>query len=107
MGTRPEREQFDPTTLIERRNIQKEVMGVGEKRGRERRASTRKELEIGIEFFVNADIIAARSIDMSKTGLSFDTEAPLNIHMRMEIDGELCDREAQVVWATRNSYDRK
>ena len=46
------------------------------KTGRERRVSMRRELESKIEFFVNADIIAAKSIDMSEAGLSFDTESP-------------------------------
>jgi hypothetical protein len=81
----------------------KRRLGVKEKKGRERRVSARRELESKIEFFVNADIIAAKSIDISETGLSFDTEKPLKIHLRMDIDGELCDREAQFVWATRNS----
>ena len=74
-----------------------------EKKRRERRASTRRELESKIEFFVNADIIDAKSIDISETGLSFDTGEPLKIHLGMDIDGELCDREAQFVWAARNS----
>ncbi|MCD6294652.1 MAG: PilZ domain-containing protein [Deltaproteobacteria bacterium] len=74
-----------------------------EEKGHERRASTRKEMETKIEFFVNADIIAAKSIDISKTGLRFDTGEPLKIHLRMNIDGKLCDREAQFIWATRNS----
>ena len=74
-----------------------------EKNGRERRVSTRKEQESKIEFFVNADIIAAKSIDISETGLSFDTGEPLKIHLRIDIDGKLCDREAQFVWANRNS----
>ncbi len=76
---------------------------MNEKKGRERRVSTRKELETEIEFFVNADIIAAKSVDISETGLSFDTKEPLKIHLRIDIDGKLCDREAQFVWATRNS----
>ena len=74
-----------------------------EKKGHERRISTRKELKNGIEFFVNADVVAAESIDISETGLSFDTKEPLNIHLRMEIDGKLRDRAAQFVWATKNS----
>jgi len=76
---------------------------VKEKKGRERRVSARRELESKIEFFVNADIIAAKSIDISETGLSSDTREPLKIHMRMDINGELYDREAQFVWATKNS----
>ena len=72
---------------------------------RERRVSTRRKLENKVEFFVNADIINAKSTDISETGLSFDTEEPLKIHLRMDIDGELCDREAQFVWASRNSND--
>jgi len=72
-------------------------------KGHERRISRRKELQSKIEFFVNADIIAAQSLDMSETGLRFDTKEPIRIHLRMEIDGELCDREARFVWAVRNS----
>ena len=74
-----------------------------EKKEREKRISPRRELESKIEFFVNADIIAAKSIDISETGLSFDTEEPLKIHLRMDIDGELCDRQAKFNWASRNS----
>ena len=72
-------------------------------KGREKRISERKELKTKIEFFVNADIIAARSLDMSETGLRFDTKEPIKIYMRMEINGESCDREARFVWATTNS----
>jgi len=76
---------------------------VREKKGCERRISPRRELESKIEFFVNADIIAAKSINVSETGLSFDTGEPLKIHLRMDIDGKICDREAKFVWASRNS----
>ena len=68
----------------------------------EKRVSRRKKLQAKIEFFVNADIIAAQSLDMSATGLRFDTKEPMKIHLRIEIDGELCDREAQFVWASTN-----
>ena len=86
------------------RNVEKaEGVVVREKKGRERRVSTRRELESKIEFFVNADIIAAKSINISETGLNFDTGEPLKIHLRMDIDGELCDREVQFVWAAGNS----
>ena len=70
---------------------------------RERRASRRKELQTKIDFFVNADIISAQSLDMSETGLRFDTKEPIKIHLRMEIDGKLRDREAKFVWAVKNS----
>ena len=71
-------------------------------KGRERRSSERTVVQAQIEFFVNADIVSAQSVDMSETGLRFDTEEPLKIHMRMKIDGEVHDREARFVWAAKN-----
>ena len=69
--------------------------------GYEMRTSERKEIRTQIEFIVNADIISAQSINISETGLRFDMKEPIKIHLRMEIDGELCDREAQFVWAVK------
>ncbi len=76
---------------------------MGNIKDRERRVADRKEIQTKIEFFVNADIISAQSLDMSETGVRFDTKEPIKVHMRMKIDGKSCDREGQFVWAVTNS----
>ncbi len=70
-------------------------------KGHERRRAERHDLQTEVEFFVDADIIKARAINISEGGIQFETETPISIFMRMEIDGELREYEAQLVWAMR------
>ncbi len=70
-------------------------------KGREFRMHERREYGINIEFFVDADIMIAKTIDISKTGLQFKVDEPMKIAMRMEIEGDLHEYEAQLVWARR------
>ncbi|MCP4131168.1 MAG: PilZ domain-containing protein [bacterium] len=68
---------------------------------KERRRAKRHQLQTDVEFFVDADIIKARSINISDGGIQFETETPITIFMRMEVDGKMREYEAQLVWATR------
>ena len=67
----------------------------------ERRRSERVPLEASIEFFVDADIIRASSVDVNQTGINFSTPEPLPISMRIEVDGEREERMGQLVWARK------
>ena len=68
------------------------------------RAATRVKVHKGVEFYVDADIIKADSIDVSKTGIKFKTDAPIKIRMRLETDeNTLEERVAELVWAQKES----
>ena len=65
----------------------------------DRRRSMRICLDAGVEFFLDADIIGARCVDVSQTGISFVCPDPLAIEMRLNIDGEREERRAKIVRA--------
>ena len=66
---------------------------------KERRRAKRHQLQTDVEFFVDADIIKAKSINISGGGIQFETETPITIFMKMELDGKMREYEAQLVWA--------
>ncbi|MDY6852184.1 MAG: PilZ domain-containing protein, partial [Thermodesulfobacteriota bacterium] len=47
-------------------------------------------------------IVEAASVNVSETGLRFTTDEPIFIRLRIDIDGELMEREARLVWAGKN-----
>ncbi|MBT4512249.1 MAG: PilZ domain-containing protein [Chloroflexi bacterium] len=65
----------------------------------DRRRFSRVPLEKQVEFYVDEDIMTARTADHSATGIRITAEEPIKIFMRTLIDGELIDREARIVWA--------
>ena len=67
------------------------------------RAAIRKKLHTGVEFYVDADIIKADSIDLSETGIKFETNEPIKIRMRVDVgDGEYQENQAELVWAQKD-----
>jgi hypothetical protein len=63
----------------------------------ERKAEKRR-----VEFFVDADIVAARSVDRSETGIRIVTETPIQVSMRVyQSDDEWTDYQANLCWAAR------
>ena len=69
--------------------------------GSERRRAERIRINSAVEFVVDADVLNARSVDISETGLRFDSPTPIAVHLRMVIDGTESEREARLVWARR------
>lgn len=67
--------------------------------GSERRRSERISLDAGVDFFVDAEIVGARAIDVSQTGLRFSSPEPLEIEISLNVDGEREERTARLVWA--------
>lgn len=68
----------------------------------DKRYARRYKMETKVEFYVDADIIGAKSIDVSESGVRFRTDFPIKIRMRFEVDGEIKEREAQLVWADQS-----
>lgn len=65
------------------------------------RRGERRPLETKVEFFVDADIIEATSVDISESGIRFDTKTPVRICMRLTVDGELQEKRARLIWAKK------
>ena len=69
----------------------------------EQRIALRLPIQTKVEFIVDADIINAESVNISSTGIRFDTQEPIPIFMRMELDGILREHRAELVWAQSKS----
>ncbi len=67
----------------------------------DRRRSERARMESSVEFFVDAEIVTATSVDLSETGLKFSSRTPVHIRLRMEVDGDVQERQSELVWARR------
>ncbi|MFW6286664.1 MAG: PilZ domain-containing protein [Candidatus Sumerlaeota bacterium] len=70
--------------------------------GRDRRRSERYCLDAGVDFYVDADIVGAETVDVSQTGIAFRSPEPLRVEMRINIDGEREERTAKLVRAEQN-----
>jgi hypothetical protein len=71
----------------------------------EQRQAPRRAFNEQVEFFVDSDIVDASSIDISEGGIRLQTQTPITICMRMEFSGELEERRARLVWASRGPDD--
>ena len=70
---------------------------------RDNRRAERDPLKTKVEFYVDADIIEAVSLDVSKFGVRFGTEKPIRVRLRMVLGEQLLEREAQLVWAKKEA----
>jgi hypothetical protein len=68
----------------------------------ENRVSERLDINTEIDFYVDADVLSARSVNISGSGIRFDTDQPIKVCMRVDVDGALHELEASLVWARRN-----
>lgn len=65
--------------------------------------SPRRELNGKVEFIIDEDVIFAKSINASETGIRFDTAKPIHILMRVTTEkDEVLEHKAELVWAKRN-----
>jgi len=65
----------------------------------DKRTASRIPIKTKVEFFVDADIIDAESVNISGSGIRFDTQKPIPIQMRLEKDDVLYEKSAHLVWA--------
>jgi hypothetical protein len=63
----------------------------------------RSPVRTDVEFYVGDAIMKAISINVSESGLCFDMDEPIKICLRMEVNNQLINREAQIVWAKKKS----
>jgi hypothetical protein len=64
-----------------------------------RRDSERITLKGTIEFAVDSGDIDGESIDVSQSGISFETNQPITVEMILRLDGEEEARRAKVIWS--------
>jgi hypothetical protein len=65
------------------------------------RKNNRKICKEETQFYVNADIINAQTLDMSETGVRIETKDPIMVHMKIGNDADSEISFAKLVWAKR------
>lgn len=67
------------------------------------RKAIRHSIKTNVEFFVDADILEAESIDISETGIRIETDHPIKVKMRIDMgDGRYEETDATLIWAEAN-----
>jgi len=64
-----------------------------------RRKKPRNRIQTNVEFYILADIITAKTVNISETGVRFDTEKALDIEMRFVKNGKEEEHVARLCWA--------
>jgi len=68
----------------------------------EKRAEARQEIDTQVNFFVDANLTQAKTVDLSGSGVCFETNEPIAMHVRMELKGMVFEHMADLVWCQRN-----
>ena len=68
----------------------------------EKRHNRRRRIRANGEFFIDADLIRAHSVDLSTGGIRLRLKNPVQIIMRMKIGAYEMERVANLVWARKN-----
>ncbi|MGM0444051.1 MAG: PilZ domain-containing protein [Fibrobacterota bacterium] len=62
----------------------------------------RKEISREVEFIIDEDIISAETVNISETGIAFETNSPIPIMMRIRYEeNAFTEHKAELVWARR------
>jgi len=67
----------------------------------ERRNSTRQPVQSEMEFIFYLDAFKAKTVDLSETGIRFETDSPIIIRLQVNQGGKPTVRDAQLVWAQK------
>ena len=65
--------------------------------------SPREDLHSGIELITDFDVIEAKGINISETGICFESNENLPFEMQFEYEGKLHRHRAHLVWVKRLS----
>ncbi len=72
-----------------------------------RRQFPRVEIQAQVEFFVDADIVSAETIDISDGGLQITTHEPVKATLRVtENNGKIKEYQAEMIWARRSPEEK-
>lgn len=70
-----------------------------------KRRSERMDMDAGVEFIVDADVLQASAVNVSQTGVCFTTKTPLHIVMRLKVDGKTEEHRARLIWVRTTKDD--
>ena len=93
-------ETFRLVILLRENQIDRRVPGGRCSRHGSTRSSQREERSSKVYFSVDADVVEAESVDMSKTGIQLVTDTPLLFCLRIDEEHPTGVR-AELVWARR------
>ncbi|MHC4944887.1 MAG: PilZ domain-containing protein [Planctomycetota bacterium] len=65
------------------------------------RSSVRHDYQTPVEFIIEGDVLDAKSVNISDTGIRFDTEKPLRFTLRFRHDSQNKVIVSDLVWAKR------
>ncbi len=68
----------------------------------EKREEKRQKIDTQVNFFIDANITEAKTVDVSGSGVCFETNEPISMHVRMEFSGTVFEHVADLVWCQRN-----
>ena len=68
----------------------------------EKRSTERKSVDSSVTVFIEDDIYLANMIDISESGIRFETSTPQEVRIQVRVDGEMVEYDAQLVWAKIN-----
>ena len=72
----------------------------------EKRSTERESVNSNVTVFIEDDIYLASMIDISESGIRFETSTPQEVRIQVRADGEMVEYDAQLVWAKINKNGR-
>ena len=73
---------------------------------KEKRSTERESVNSNVTVFIEDDIYLASMIDISESGIRFETSVPQEVRIQVRADGEMVEYDAQLVWAKINKKGR-
>ena len=67
----------------------------------DKRRAARRLFRTAVEFQVEVDLLQATSVNLSATGVRLDTNRPMEVTLRMPVDGKLLQQRAKLVWSRK------
>ncbi len=78
-----------------------------DEQNKSQRQYPRIEIQAQVEFYIDADIVSAETINISDGGLQIITQEPVKALLRVtESDGKVQEYQAEIVWARRNPDEK-
>lgn len=88
---------------LERRveKVKRRITEVLEQSGKLSAAQVRKQINTGIEFIADFDLLKAKAVNISTGGICFETSSNLPFEMRFQHNGKTVSRRAKLIWLKR------
>jgi hypothetical protein len=78
--------------------LKKRIADAQAQSGQSTAEQTRKKLKATIEFIADFDLLKARAINISDSGICFETSSNLPFEMRYQHNGQTVSRRAHLIW---------